>query len=551
MDIWCVVLCLLLRSLSHCAPSTRSTLAHNSDRSPAENATGTSLSSIFPISSQHTYHPPVVPHLIPPVRTAPTTRLRMTEDYGGRRRTCVGPAQNNASVSICPPNICTEAPQTYLIETHAASVDGSLSREQQGTMLPSAQLSSPFGSITSLHPSNTLLPSSPLGLRPGRRVAISYSNYQIRRRAPLYCTSLESVRSVPCLFRQTTVGPVSPRPPLVPSCLSRGLGAVGDGSTARRAWTQQHCPLPPMSMEEAIRLAVDQDMEQLIHASSRKCTVCLSSLSIAPYIPLSSTPCLQRIDAFLFSLGFTLILAWAYLLSPLSFRASTQRSILCRLVWSWSSEAGFRLIRVKVVGLGVEVREPLSLLMTTRVLYPYRADETLHAPLVPSACTHSCTIYRSECTVEIATETGLRRGRYGTLCDDQKPRTDSAITRCPPWSYRLDDDGVEDRIRLLHDRSPFGVKLSLPCVLRFRELERGRVATVMHNCDCPLSMHEGVVAVYEAHFSEQPRPLQLTHLSAASVGIMVKQWLNEYSTGLFRDSRHFARLRQYRLGKEH
>ncbi|KAI0758684.1 hypothetical protein C8Q74DRAFT_258684, partial [Fomes fomentarius] len=36
-------------------------------------------------------------------------------------------------------------------------------------------------------------------------------------------------------------------------------------------------------------------------------------------------------------------------------------------------------------------------------------------------------------------------------------------------------------------------------------------------------------------------------LSAASVGIMVKQWLNEYSTGLIGDSRHFARLRQHRL----
>lgn len=30
-------------------------------------------------------------------------------------------------------------------------------------------------------------------------------------------------------------------------------------------------------------------------------------------------PCLQRIDSFLFSLGFTLVLAWAYLRSPLSF----------------------------------------------------------------------------------------------------------------------------------------------------------------------------------------------------------------------------------------
>lgn len=36
------------------------------------------------------------------------------------------------------------------------------------------------------------------------------------------------------------------------------------------------------------------------------------------YIPVF-VPCLQRVDSFLFSLGFTLVLAWAYLLSPLSF----------------------------------------------------------------------------------------------------------------------------------------------------------------------------------------------------------------------------------------
>ncbi|KAI0369299.1 hypothetical protein BV20DRAFT_373446 [Pilatotrama ljubarskyi] len=36
-------------------------------------------------------------------------------------------------------------------------------------------------------------------------------------------------------------------------------------------------------------------------------------------------------------------------------------------------------------------------------------------------------------------------------------------------------------------------------------------------------------------------------LSAASVGIMVKQWLNEYSSGLSGVSREAARLRQYRL----
>ncbi|KAI0698818.1 hypothetical protein C8Q76DRAFT_802885 [Earliella scabrosa] len=38
-------------------------------------------------------------------------------------------------------------------------------------------------------------------------------------------------------------------------------------------------------------------------------------------------------------------------------------------------------------------------------------------------------------------------------------------------------------------------------------------------------------------------------LSAASVGIMVKQWLNEYSSGLSGTSRQIARLRQYRLDK--
>lgn len=41
------------------------------------------------------------------------------------------------------------------------------------------------------------------------------------------------------------------------------------------------------------------------------------------YIPVF-IPCLQRVDSFLFSLGFTLVLAWAYLLSPLSFPPGTE-----------------------------------------------------------------------------------------------------------------------------------------------------------------------------------------------------------------------------------
>ncbi|KAI0331616.1 hypothetical protein GY45DRAFT_1207933, partial [Cubamyces sp. BRFM 1775] len=36
-------------------------------------------------------------------------------------------------------------------------------------------------------------------------------------------------------------------------------------------------------------------------------------------------------------------------------------------------------------------------------------------------------------------------------------------------------------------------------------------------------------------------------LSAASIGILVKQWINEFQSGLFGDSEHIARLRQYRL----
>ncbi|KAH9912336.1 uncharacterized protein BXZ73DRAFT_29345, partial [Epithele typhae] len=36
-------------------------------------------------------------------------------------------------------------------------------------------------------------------------------------------------------------------------------------------------------------------------------------------------------------------------------------------------------------------------------------------------------------------------------------------------------------------------------------------------------------------------------LSSASIGIMVKQWLNEYSTGLSGSSHEIARLRQHRL----
>ncbi|KAI0760272.1 hypothetical protein C8Q74DRAFT_1207864, partial [Fomes fomentarius] len=40
-------------------------------------------------------------------------------------------------------------------------------------------------------------------------------------------------------------------------------------------------------------------------------------------------------------------------------------------------------------------------------------------------------------------------------------------------------------------------------------------------------------------------------LSAASLGILVKQWLNEYNDGLSGTSRQIARIRQYRLDNLH
>ncbi|KAI0369330.1 hypothetical protein BV20DRAFT_946466 [Pilatotrama ljubarskyi] len=75
----------------------------------------------------------------------------------------------------------------------------------------------------------------------------------------------------------------------------------------------------PISLEEAVRMAVDQDVEQLIHLQEREELEEVYGIPVI-YIPVF-VPCLQRIDSFLFSLGFTLILSWAYLRSPLSFPA--------------------------------------------------------------------------------------------------------------------------------------------------------------------------------------------------------------------------------------
>ncbi|RPD63350.1 hypothetical protein L227DRAFT_584495 [Lentinus tigrinus ALCF2SS1-6] len=95
--------------------------------------------------------------------------------------------------------------------------------------------------------------------------------------------------------------------------------ANGSGSPSKRR-------KEPVSLEEALRMAVDQDVEQLIHLQEREELEEVYGLPVV-YIPVF-VPCLLRIDSFLFSLGFTLILAWAYLLSPLSFPPSSPDSPL-------------------------------------------------------------------------------------------------------------------------------------------------------------------------------------------------------------------------------
>ncbi|KAI8990372.1 hypothetical protein BD414DRAFT_483410 [Trametes punicea] len=92
------------------------------------------------------------------------------------------------------------------------------------------------------------------------------------------------------------------------------INTTGNGSVREERRRKES-----ISVEEAVRMAVDQDVEQLIHLQEREELEEVYGLPVI-YIPVF-VPCLQRIDSFLFSLGFTLILAWAYLRSPLSFPA--------------------------------------------------------------------------------------------------------------------------------------------------------------------------------------------------------------------------------------
>ncbi|KAI0673147.1 hypothetical protein C8Q78DRAFT_1123395 [Trametes maxima] len=90
----------------------------------------------------------------------------------------------------------------------------------------------------------------------------------------------------------------------------------GDGGEARDGGGRRGAPI---SVEDAVRMAVDQDVEQLLHLQERKELEEVYGLPVI-YVPVF-VPCLQRLDGFLTSLGYTLVLAWAYLRSPLAFPA--------------------------------------------------------------------------------------------------------------------------------------------------------------------------------------------------------------------------------------
>lgn len=73
----------------------------------------------------------------------------------------------------------------------------------------------------------------------------------------------------------------------------------------------------PRSIDDAIKLAVDKDLEEIVRLKDREE---LEEIYGVPpiHIPVFVS-CLQRIDSILLSLGHTLILAGIYLRSPLSF----------------------------------------------------------------------------------------------------------------------------------------------------------------------------------------------------------------------------------------
>ncbi|KAI0772413.1 hypothetical protein BD413DRAFT_603905 [Trametes elegans] len=103
--------------------------------------------------------------------------------------------------------------------------------------------------------------------------------------------------------------PLSPRSEPTPPANATG----GDQRKTRRN------AKGPISLEEAVRMAVEEDVEQLIHLQEREELEEVYGVPVI-HIPVF-VPCLQRVDAFLFALGYTLVLSWAYLRSPLAFPA--------------------------------------------------------------------------------------------------------------------------------------------------------------------------------------------------------------------------------------
>ncbi|OBZ74378.1 hypothetical protein A0H81_05511 [Grifola frondosa] len=154
------------------------------------------------------------------------------------------------------------------------------------------------------------LAEAAVGIAQGYEQLALYRNVMVpeERVHELLTTWKDSEQGSGSISRQDCV-PLSPH---------NGTGVVevvnGNGRSGGR-------PLQPRRLDDAIRLAVDQDVEQLINLKEREELEEVYGLPVI-YIPVFVS-CLQRIDTFILSLGITLILSGAYLRSPVSFPTST------------------------------------------------------------------------------------------------------------------------------------------------------------------------------------------------------------------------------------
>lgn len=134
--------------------------------------------------------------------------------------------------------------------------------------------------------------------------------------------------------------PMSPRTP--GPAQDWPLDGLPNESGPRRTWK-------PHSISDAIRMAVDQDLEQLVNLKEREeleeiygipvivsvfyhDSRCVRPLIVEQRIPVFVS-CLQRLDSFLLSIGLTLVLAWSYLRSSLSFPDTPLPSIYSSLIF--------------------------------------------------------------------------------------------------------------------------------------------------------------------------------------------------------------------------